>query len=135
MARPSKYDIKIAEHICEKVSLGGHIKDILDSSDDYPTFPTWCKWKRENDELFNLYTRSIQDKSEMLIFEINQTMMDLKAGVLDASQARVLIDTYKWMAAKFYPKMFGEKLDVTSDGEKLNTPSIVNVKIIEPEDD
>ena len=112
MARPSKYDIKIAEQICEKVSLGGHIKAILDSSDDYPTFPTWCKWKRENDELFNLYTRSIQDKSEMLIFEINQTMMDLKAGVLDASQARVLIDTYKWMAAKFYPKMFGDKIEV-----------------------
>ena len=55
MARPSEYNIKICNEICERIVLGEHIKPILDSNKDYPTFPTWCKWKRENDELFNLY--------------------------------------------------------------------------------
>lgn len=135
MARPSKYNIELAEQICERISLGEHIKPILDSSDDYPTFPTWCKWKRDNDELFNLYTRSIQDKAEMLIFEINQAMLDLRAGTLDAAQSRVIIDTYKWMAAKFYPKVFGDKVDVTSGGDKIQTPTAIQIEIVKPNED
>ena len=55
MARPSEYNIKICKEICERIVLGEHIKPILDSDDKFPTFPTWCKWKREHDELFNLY--------------------------------------------------------------------------------
>ena len=119
--RPNEYNIVLCEEICEKVSLGEHIKTVLDSNEKYPTFPTWCKWKRDNNELFNLYTRSIQDKSEMVIFEINETMSDLKKGVIDASQARVIIDTLKWLASKYYPKMFGDKLDLTTKDEKINT--------------
>lgn len=112
MARPSKYDINLCNEICERIAMGEHIKPILESDAKYPTFPTWCKWKRENDELFNLYTRSIQDKAEMLTFEILNTMEELRSGLLDAGQARVIIDTYKWMASKFYPKMFGDKVEV-----------------------
>ena len=125
MARPTEYNIDICKVICEKVSLGEHVKTVLDSESGYPTFPTWCKWKRENDELFNLYTRSIQDKAEMIVFEINQTMNDLRHGEIDAPTARVLIDTYKWMAAKFYPKMFGDKLDITSDNQKINSTNVI----------
>lgn len=121
MARLTEYDYNLCVEICERVSLGEHIKDVLDSIESYPTFPTWCRWKREHDELFNLYTRSIQDKSEMVIFEINQTMSDLKSNLIDASQARVLIDTYKWLASKYYPKMFGDKLDLTSKDEKIES--------------
>ena len=128
MARPSKYDIKVCNEICERIVLGEHIKPILDSDDRFPTFPTWCKWKRENDELFNLYTRSIQDKAEMLVFEINQTMFDVRTGVLDASQGRLIIDTYKWLASKFYPKMYGDKVDVTSDNKAIQTNiAILNI--------
>lgn len=125
MARPSEYNIELCNEICERIALGEHIKDVLDSDKvKFPTFPTWCKWKRENDELFNLYTRSIQDKAEMLIFEINQAMQDLRAGLIDQASARVIIDTYKWMAAKFYPKMFGDKLDIDhkTNGKEIMQP-------------
>lgn len=123
MARPSEYNIELCNEICERISLGEHIKDVLDSDKKrFPTLPTWSRWKRENDELFNLYTRSIQDKAEMIIWEINQTMQDLKKGLIDSASARVIIDTYKWMAAKFYPKMFGDKLDID---HKTNGKDIV----------
>lgn len=121
MARLTEYNIDLCKEICEKVSLGSHIKDVLNSNDKYPSIPTWNRWKREQPELLNLYTCSIQDKAEMVIWEINQAMSELKAGVIDAPSARVIIDTYKWMAAKFYPKMFGDKIDITSGNEKINT--------------
>lgn len=122
MARLTEYNFEICLEICERVSMGEHVYTVVESDPKrYPTFPTWCRWKREHDELFKVYTRAIQDKAEMVVFEINQAMNDLRNGTIDAAQARVIIDTYKWMAAKFYPKMFGDKLDLTTDGEKINT--------------
>lgn len=128
MARISEYNYELCKTICEQISNGKHIKEVLDSSNDYPTFQTWCNWKRAHNELFDLYTRSIQDKSEMLIFEINQTMQDLKNGDIEANAARVIIDTYKWMASKFYPKMFGDKLDIQNDGGKFEAPTAIIFK-------
>ena len=122
------YNYDMCVEICEQVSMGRHIKEILESKEEYPTFPTWCKWKRENDVLFNLYTRSIQDKAEMILFEIIQTMNDLRDGIIDAPSARVIIDTYKWMAAKFYPKMFGDKADITLESETVNKIIVEYVK-------
>ena len=119
MARLTEYNYDLCVEICDLVANGSHIIDALNSNDNYPSWSTFRRWKRDNDELQTLYTRSIQDKSEMVIFEINQTMTDLKDKTIDASQARVLIDTYKWLASKYYPKMFGDKLDLTSKDEKI----------------
>ena len=121
MARLTEYNYDLCVEICDLVANGSHIIDALNSNDNYPSWSTFRRWKRDNDELQTLYTRSIQDKSEMVIFEINQTMNDLKNKTIDASQARVLIDTYKWLAAKYYPKMFGDKLDLTSKDEKIES--------------
>ena len=121
MARLTEYDYDLCVEICDLVANGSHIIDALNSNDNYPSWSTFRRWKRDNDELQTLYTRSIQDKSEMVIFEINQTMNDLKNKTIDASQARVLIDTYKWLASKYYPKMFGDKLDLTSKDEKIES--------------
>ncbi len=121
MARLTEYDYDLCVEICDLVANGSHIIDALNSNDNYPSWSTFRRWKRDNDELQTLYTRSIQDKSEMVIFEINQTMNDLKDKTIDASQARVLIDTYKWLASKYYPRMFGDKLDLTSKDEKIES--------------
>jgi len=118
--RPSTYNYDLCVEICEKVSLGENVLNILESNrDKYPSYPTWCKWKRENDELFKLYVNSVQDKSESILKEIDDIKQELRIEKLTPSQANVLIQTLKWQAAKFYPKMYGEKVDITSDGEKL----------------
>ena len=124
MARLSEYDFELSKEICERVSNGERIKFILKSSDKYPSFPTWCKWKRENPELLNLYTCSIQDKAESIDDDIDEILEDVKKGILDPTQARVIIDTLKWKSSKYYPKMFGDssKIDVTTNGKEINAP-------------
>lgn len=120
--RPSTYDFDLAEEICLQVADGKNVKKVLKSSDKYPSFPTWCKWKRENPELLNLYVNSIQDKSESVDEEIDDVKKMLVKGDIDASTANVLIQTLKWKAAKYYPKMFGDNkgIDVTTKGESIN---------------
>lgn len=124
MARLSEYDFELCKKVCKRVSEGETIKAVLASKKEYPDFTTWCRWRRENDELHHLYTRSIQDKAESVDCRIDEIMYKLETGELEPAQARVLIDTLKWKAAKYYPKMFGDKqqIDHTSDGEKINIP-------------
>lgn len=117
MARPSEYNFELATEICNKIADGNNIKKILSSDNNYPSFPTWCKWKRENPELLNLYVNSIQDKGESVDAQIDEIWEGCKNGLYDASIANVLIQTLKWKASKYYPKMFGDKIQTEHSGE------------------
>ena len=121
MARPSEYDFELCKEICDKIADGDNIKSILNSDERYPSFPTWCKWKRENTELLNLYVNSIQDKGESVDAQIDEIWQGCKNGLYDASIANVLIQTLKWKASKYYPKMFGDKIQQEHSGEVTTT--------------
>lgn len=120
MARLSEYNFDICQEICNRIMEGENIKSILKSNNKYPSFPTWCKWKRENEELLNLYVNSIQDKAESVDAQIDEIWEGCRKGEYDASTANVLIQTLKWKAAKYYPKMFGDNksLDVNVKQEQ-----------------
>lgn len=122
MARPSEYDFEKCKDICAEVSNGFNIKTVLNSNQDYPTFQTWCNWRREHTELFDLYTRSIQDKAESVDEEIDFIYDQIKSGDIEPAAGRILIDTLKWKAAKYYPKMFGDKIQQEHSGNVSNLP-------------
>lgn len=121
--RPSEYNYEMCLEICERVSLGENIKSVLDSKERYPSFPTFCKWKRENSELLNLYVNSIADKAEMVDAQIDEIWEGCRLGQYEPSVANILIQTLKWKAAKYYPKMYGDNkgIDLTSKGESIVT--------------
>lgn len=129
MARLSEYNYEMCVEICSEVAEGFNIKTVLKSKADYPTFQTWCNWKREHNELFDLYVKTMQDKSESEMEEIDRVYDMLKNGEIEPSAANVLIQTNKWKAAKFYPKMFGDKQILSGDPDNpLNTNvSILNI--------
>jgi hypothetical protein len=117
MARLTDYNFEMCIDICNRIADGENIKNILASNIEYPSFPTWCKWKRENPELLNLYVNSIQDKGESVDAKIDEIWEGCKNGLYDASIANVLIQTLKWKASKYYPKMFGDKIQQEHSGE------------------
>jgi len=123
--RPSTYDYDLCVEVCDRVMEGESIKKVLNSDDRFPSFPTWCKWKREHSELFNLYVKAIQDKGDSVDAQIDEVWQECRRGEIDASTANVLIQTLKWKAAKYYPKMFGDNknVDLTSNGKEINTPT------------
>lgn len=135
MARLSEYNFEMCKEICAEVANGFTIKSVLGSKTEYPTFQTWCNWKREHNELFDLYTRSIQDKADSVEEEMEHIYSEVKAGSIDASTGRLLIDTLKWKASKYYPKMFGDKIDHTTGGEKINASPVIQVEIVKPIDE
>lgn len=49
---------------------------------------------------------------------------------------RLRVDARKWMLGKMQPKKYGDKLDVTSDGEKMEAPVIISLGSgVKPEED
>jgi hypothetical protein len=119
MARLSEYNYQMCVEICAEVANGKSIKSVLNSKEEYPTFQTWCNWKRTHNELFDLYMRSIQDKADSVEEEMEDIYKQVKDRKIDPSTGRLLIDTLKWKAAKYYPKMFGDKVDVTTNGKDI----------------
>ena len=121
--RPDTYDFELCTEICERL-YDESLTDVLKNNDKYPARSTFFKWKRENKELSDLYVNIAQDKGILFIEEIDQTIEDLRKGRIEPAAANVIIQSLKWKAAKFYPKMFGEKLDVTTDNKPIENKSI-----------
>lgn len=135
MARPSEYDFELCKQICDEVANGENIISVLKHS-EYPSWSTFRRWKNEHEELRTLYVNSQQDKGIALENEIDDVMISLKGGEMEASIGNVLIQTLKWKMAKFYPKMFGDKVDVTSKGEKISQqPATIHIEVITPNED
>ena|SRR5690554_6569459 len=116
MARKSEYDFEMCKEICDSIADGMNIKQVLKSKKEYPDFSTWCRWKRENEELYNLYINSVQDKAESVDSKLDELEEKLLNKEIDPSTYNTLAQTLKWKAAKYYPKMFGDQSKLTFEG-------------------
>ena len=126
VGRPSEYDFSLCEEICELVARGGNIVAVLESDERFPSWPTFRKWKNQHEELLTLYVKAIQDKAESVDLSIDETIQWLLKGEIDPSTANVIIQTYKWKASKYYPKMFGTQtnVDITSGNKPIQSTTI-----------
>ena len=78
--------------------------------DDMPSYVTMWKWLKDDDDFRSKY----QVATELRAQGIDDQIAEMRSGEIDAQTARVIVDTYKWRAAKLYPKLYGDnqKIDV-----------------------
>lgn len=70
---------------------------------------------------------SYADKAEQVLWEAEGTKEEL-------TRARELAQHYRWKAAKRSPKKYGDKVDVTSAGEKIQSIQVEVVHAIKDTD-
>lgn len=128
--RPSDYTQDTADKICEGISLGSSLRTVA-KIDGMPSVATIFKWMRENDQFLNQYARATEERTEAMSEDIldisddgTNDYMETTDGKIvyngDAIQrSRLRVDTRKWLMAKMKPKKYGDKIDVTSGGEKI----------------
>jgi hypothetical protein len=121
MARLTEYDYVLCVEICDKLADGDNIKRILNSDTNYPNWTTFRRWKQLNSELSTLYINSQQDKAIALENELDDLRDMLLSKEIDASTYNTLAQTIKWKMAKFYPKVFGDKIQQEHSGEVKQT--------------
>ena len=129
--RPTKYNKKLANKICALLAEGQSIRTICER-EDMPNASTVHLWVIEDRKGFSKhYARARAIQAEVMFDEIleisDESRTDIVGGEDKADNARVQahklrVDSRKWYLSKVLPKKFGDKLDLTSDGEKLPSP-------------
>lgn len=99
---------------------------------------TFYKWIKENQNLLNIYARARELQAEILADEIvsiadtpqiGSKTRETKDGVFKETgdmveHRRLQIDARKWTASKLAPKKYGDKVDVTTGGDKIETTQV-----------
>lgn len=138
--RPTKYSQKLADKICEQLSLGYSIRTVC-NPEAMPAISTFYEWLRTYEEFSKQYTRAKQESADAMAEDILDIADDgsndwMEAKRKDGStytalnyeniqRSRLRVDTRKFLMAKMKPKVYGEKLDIVSDGEKIEAGQIV----------
>ena len=138
----------ILHSIFVKISNGSSARQaIIESEVNNSTFFEWLQ-KDTSKQYAESYVRACEIRAEKLTDEILQIADEANADIIGVDEktgkpivngeainrSRLKVDARKWLAGKLAPKKYGDKIDVTSKGESIQAPSVVNVKIVEPED-
>lgn len=135
--RTPELETTILNRLAEGESLRGICK-----SEGMPTEGAVRKWVREDPDGFGThYARARELGYEALADEILDIADDNNSDTRKTedghempdhewmARARLRVDTRKWLLSKMLPKVFGDKLDVTSDGKELAAP-IVGLQVV-----
>lgn len=143
MARPTDYTQDLADQICEELAIGRSLRSVC-GDEGMPTVKTIFNWFRKYPEFLQQYARAKEESADAMAEEI----LDLSDGAISvikggpekkssalAQAVRLQVDTRKWIMSKMKPKKYGDKLDVTSGGEKLPQPIYAVSRDHSPQED
>lgn len=129
--QPTKYTPKLAEDICTQIatshkSLRKICKELNIS------IRAVMNWLGDEDkpEFVQQYTRAQEARADYLADKMLEVAMRRTGddtafvGVNRIHRDKLIVDTMKFIASKLRPKKYGDKMDLTTDGERIN-----NVKV------
>lgn len=144
--RPSKYTKDLSAKICAELAQGKSMRTVC-KMDGMPHMVTVFRWLADNEEFRKQYEKAKSESADALVEELIDIADDGTNDWMEkydkdgkfagwtlngehVQRSRLRVDTRKWIAAKLKPKKYGERVDVTSDGEKIE-----GVVIYKPEKD
>lgn len=130
--RPTLYNGELASTICKRIALGNSLRSVC-RADDMPDMSTIYDWFKSEPEFTKQYEKACEDRVEAQYEDLNEINNEAiqYAKTEDKNVQAVMTayklkaDNMKWSMSKMKPKKYGDKLDVVSDGEKLQTGVII----------
>lgn len=111
VGRPTNYTPELADKICASLATGMSLRR-LTAQDDMPSAQTVYEWSRKFPEFADQYARAKEDRAESYADEIAEIADNQE---LDPNSRRVMIDARKWVACKFAPRKYGDKVVLAGD--------------------
>ena len=103
--------------VFEKIELGATERSV---AREYNFSPSSLRNKLNTPQLHAKYVQAHEGRAILHAHKIEDMLDKVESGEMDFNIARVSIDARKWLATKYYPRMFGERqqlevktLDVT----------------------
>lgn len=138
---------QIFKSIISYIENGASLRSVL-RKDNMPSSSTFFIWIEEDIEKSKQYVRATEKRAESIFEDILSIVDENTNDVITLEdgreivnndviqRARLRMDARKWMLGKMHPKKYGDKIDVTSDGQKIQSiPSSINIRIIETNDE
>lgn len=118
MARPVVYTPEIAAKICALLVDGCSLRTLC-AKPGMPALSTLLTWLGENPDFREQYALAREMLAETLADEIVEIADEAQgcdtAGV---NAAKLRVDSRKWVAAKLWPKKYGDKLTPETSGKE-----------------
>lgn len=132
--RPSLYSEQLVDEICEKIATSNKgLHTILSENEAFPSFSTVFNWLSQPDKKYFLdkYTHARELQAEFLADEMikiaddssndtEQTEFGEKENKEWTNRSRLRVETRKWIASKLKPKVYGDKIDITTKDQPIN---------------
>jgi len=139
----------ILDAIFKSIENGSSLrKALIENKLSSKTFYEWIDEKDEKgnltewaDEKVKQYARACEDRAEALLDEMIDIVDDTSRDVLEMDlgdgmavakvnneviqRSRLRYDARKWLISKLNPKKYGDKVDITTGGEKLTKKHII----------
>jgi hypothetical protein len=133
--RPSDFTQELADLICEEIALGASMRTVC-KAEDRPAVSTVFRWIREDETFQKQYARACEERTEAMAEDVldisddgRNDWMRTRGGYVvnreTTERSKLRIETRKWLMAKMKPKKYGDKIDVTSAGERITTSPVV----------
>lgn len=136
--RPTEYSIDMAITICDLTAQSNmSLKSICENIGI--GMSSVFRWLLVQDEFRKMYAIAKEAQADYLAEEIIEIADDRSrddtpfSGANHVQRARLQVDARKWIASKLKPRKYGDKVDITTDGEKVSVP--VTYEIIKPVED
>jgi len=132
--RPSDYTNEIALEICTEIAISSKSLRTICSAENMPSVSSVLRWLRDIEEFRTQYARAKEEQADFLVEEMigiaddgsNDFMTVVKGDqeyTLEnkewTSRSKLRVEARKWAASKLKPKKYGDKIDVTSAGDKI----------------
>ena len=133
MAYNKKEIDDIFDAVCDRIEEGEAVRTIL-RDEDMPSSRTFFKWLEQDEEKVKQYARAKELYAEGMFEDVilisdgsgDDIILD-EDGVENVNHKviqrdRLRTDNRKWALSKLNPKKYGDKIDMTSGGEKVQQP-------------
>ena len=122
LGRPTKYSDTLVDTICEQIAMGRSLVNICAELD--LSYSQVMVWLQKYPDFTDKYARAKEAQADWYADEMLSVIDNAKSDRNEIERAKVKIEALKWIASKLKPKKYGDKLDLTSAGERIEPQPI-----------
>jgi len=125
-ATPLEQKYAIVQYIMERFTQGEEINKILNAQ-PYCSVMTFYSWMVDDPKVNDMYMKARMIKAHQLFDDLLTTARGSqheKDSLTAVARDRLITDKMTFYLSKAVPKMYGDKLDVTTNGENINIISL-----------
>ena len=120
LGRPTKYSETVSDDICDRIANGKSLINICGELN--LSYSQVMVWLRKYPDFTDKYARAREIQADWYADEIISVIDNAKSDRNEIERAKIKIDALKWIASKLKPKKYGDKIDLTSNGDRIEQP-------------